>query len=298
MNPETNFRTKQGFATIGDGINAAGRVVGKNYRVAGGDLAKMGQRYAPVGAANDPNGLNAGWANGVGRFRNTLSGGAGYAGLGDPVSEAKRYVGMNEYRNRNELTELIGHDVAGASNAWCARFVNTMLGKSSGQGTGSAVANSFLRYGQRIIDKSGVLRGDVLVQPNGRGVDQPGGHVGLATGRTRWKDGRLQLEMRSGNDGDSVRDSWRDASRLEVRRGITANVPPAEAIANVPPSNGAATRGLLEKNGSAVLSNPGGQVAININGNSHDPESLANLVQRRIDEQMNWRIHDVDHASA
>lgn len=173
-----------------------------------------------------------------------------------------------------------------------------MLGKSGGQGTGSAVANSFLRYGQRIIDKSGVLRGDVLVQPNGRGVDQPGGHVGLATGRTRWKDGRLQLEMRSGNDGDSVRDSWRDASRLEVRRGITANVPPAEAIANVPPSHGAATRGLLEKNGSAVLGNPGGPVAIHINGNSHDPEALATLVQRRIDEQMNWRIHDVDHASA
>lgn len=298
MNPETGFRTKQGFATISDGIAAAGRVVAKNYRAAGGDLGKMGQRYAPVGAANDPNGLNAGWAKGVQSFRNRLSGGAGYAGLGDPVSEAKRYVGMNEHRNRNELTELIGHDVAGASNAWCARFVNTMLGKSGGQGTGSAVANSFLRYGQRIIDKSGVLRGDVLVQPNGRGVDQPGGHVGLATGRTRWKDGRLQLEMRSGNDGDSVRDSWRDASRLEVRRGITANVPPAEAIANVPPSHGAATRGLLEKNGSAVLGNPGGPVAIHINGNSHDPEALATLVQRRIDEQMNWRIHDVDHASA
>jgi hypothetical protein len=35
-----------------------------------------------------------------------------------------------------------------------------------------------------------------------------------------------------------------------------------------------------------------GSVAIHINGNSHDPEALANLVQRRVDEQMNWRAHD------
>jgi hypothetical protein len=36
----------------------------------------------------------------------------------------------------------------------------------------------------------------------------------------------------------------------------------------------------------------GGSVAIHINGNSHDPEALATLVQRRVDEQMNWRTHD------
>lgn len=36
----------------------------------------------------------------------------------------------------------------------------------------------------------------------------------------------------------------------------------------------------------------GGPVAININGSSHDPEALATLVQRRIDESMNWRTHD------
>lgn len=297
MNPETGYRTKQGFATISDGIAAAGRVVAKNYRAAGGDLNKMGQRYAPVGAANDPGGLNAGWANGVRSFRNTLSGG-GYAGLGDPVSAAKQYLGKNEYANRAELSNLIGHDVAGNANAWCARFVNTMLEKTGGKGTGSAIANSFLRYGQRVMDKASVARGDVLVQPNGRGVDQPGGHVGFATGRTRWMDGRLQLEMRSGNDGDSVKDSWRDASKLEVRRGLTGNVPPADAIANVPPSNGATTNSLLQKHGSAVLGKAGGPVAININGNSHDPEALATLVQRRIDEAMNWRMHDIDHTLA
>lgn len=301
MNPDTGYRTKQGFATIDDGITAAARVVGKNYRLAGGDLGKMGQRFAPVGAANDPNGLNANWAKGVQSFRSQLSGGvagAGYVGLGDPVSAAEQYIGKNEYTNRAELSQLVGHDVAGRANAWCARFVNTMLDKTGGKGTGSAIANSFLRYGQRVIDKASVARGDVLVQSNGRGVDQPGGHVGLATGKTRFKDGRLQLEMRSGNDGDSVRDSWRDASKLEVRRGLTSAVPtPADVIANVPPSNGAAARALLEKNNSALLGGAGGPVAININGSSHDPEALATLVQRRINEAMNWRLHDVDTAA-
>jgi hypothetical protein len=35
-----------------------------------------------------------------------------------------------------------------------------------------------------------------------------------------------------------------------------------------------------------------GNIAIHINGSSHDPEMLATLVQRRIDESMNWRTHD------
>lgn len=299
MDSETGFRTKKGYATLDDGIAAAGRVIGKNYRVAGGDIGKMGQRYAPVGAANDPNGLNGNWAGGVTKFRNSLSGGvagAGYAGIGDPVSAAEQYLGKNEYRDRAELTQLIGRDVAGRSNAWCASFVGVMLDRTGGKGTGSAVANSYLRYGQRILDKAGVQRGDVLVQSNGRGVDQPGGHVGLATGRTRMVDGKLQLEMLSGNDGDSVKESWRDASRLDVRRGLTSNVPPSAAIANVPLSNGATTNSLLQKHGSAVLSGAGGPVAININGNSHDPEALATLVQRRISEAINWQVHDVENA--
>lgn len=35
-----------------------------------------------------------------------------------------------------------------------------------------------------------------------------------------------------------------------------------------------------------------GNVAIHINGGSHDPEALATLIQRRINESMNWRAHD------
>jgi hypothetical protein len=91
--------------------------------------------------------------------------------------------------------------------------------------------------------------------------------------------------------------------RLKIEKGIAGSgdspiksVPtPADAIKNVPESNGAITNSLLQRNNSAILgSSRGGPVAININGNSHDPEALATLVQRRVDEQMNWRTHDTE----
>ncbi|WLA44108.1 phage tail tape measure protein [Bradyrhizobium elkanii] len=64
---------------------------------------------------------------------------------------------------------------------------------------------------------------------------------------------------------------------------------PADAIKNVPaaPQSGVPMRGDFGGSGR-------GSVAIHINGNSHDPEALATLVQRRVDEQMNWRTHDTD----
>jgi len=64
---------------------------------------------------------------------------------------------------------------------------------------------------------------------------------------------------------------------------LTANV-----IQNVPPRfvpNGDASLGVGANRGN---------VAIHINGNSHDPEALATLVRRRVDESMNWRAHDTE----
>jgi TP901 family phage tail tape measure protein len=65
------------------------------------------------------------------------------------------------------------------------------------------------------------------------------------------------------------------------------NVPtPSQSIQNVPlPSSGAGA-------GAGDVRSSSGPVAIHINGSSHDPEALATLVQRRIDESMNWRTHD------
>jgi hypothetical protein len=71
----------------------------------------------------------------------------------------------------------------------------------------------------------------------------------MATGETRMRNGRMQIRMISGNDGDSVRERWMDADdpNLMVRRGnaggvggnvpqgITSQVPPSSMIQNVPP---------------------------------------------------------------
>ena len=67
---------------------------------------------------------------------------------------------------------------------------------------------------------------------------------------------------------------------------LIGNVPsPADAVKNVPASP-------LPGAGASDVHRTPGSVAIHINGNSHDPEALATLVQRRIDESMNWRTHD------
>ncbi|MET4020352.1 hypothetical protein [Bradyrhizobium sp. S3.2.12] len=140
------------------------------------------------------------------------------------------------------------------------------------------------------ISPPDVKRNDVLLQTNGRGYNQLGGHVGIATGETRMQNGRLQIKMLAGNDDDAVREHWIDANKnLMVRRGNPiGRVPsPVDAVRNVPaaPQSGVPMRGGF--GGGA-----GGSVAIHINGNSHDPEALATLVQRRVDESMNWRAHD------
>jgi hypothetical protein len=107
-------------------------------------------------------------------------------------------------------------------------------------------------------------------------------------------NGRLQVKMLAGNDGDSVRERWIDVdNNLMVRRGnlpqgITSQAPAQDAIKNVPASVPPAIGG-----GDARMASRG-NVAIHINGNSHDPEALATLVQRRVDESMNWRTHDTE----
>ncbi|MCK1366426.1 phage tail tape measure protein [Bradyrhizobium sp. 62] len=299
MNPETGSRTKLAFSDLDSGIDAAGRTVAKNYRAAGGDLGKMGQRYAPVGAANDPHGQNGGWVDGVRKQTNALSDDIGSAGSGDALAWAQRYQGMSENvpSESRVLAAALGGDVRGRSNAWCSRFVNRALAAAGGKGTGSNVANSYQHWGSK-IDPSQAQRNDVVLMTNGRGDNQPGGHVGIATGETRMVNGRVQVRMLAGNDSDRVQYHWVDAGpNTQVRRGnvgvkvpqgITSQVPPASVIQNVPPpvSPGGGTGA-----GAGDVRSMG-PIAIHINGSSHDPEALATLVQRRIDESMNWRAHD------
>jgi TP901 family phage tail tape measure protein len=264
---------KMQFGSLDAGIDKTASVVARNWQRAGGDLGRMGQIYAPVGAANDPNGLNKNWAGGVGKFMGQMDDGqpSSITGLGDPVKTAERFIGKNEYRDASEIGSFIKHDPRGDANAWCARFVNAALSENGMKGSGSAAARSFYGWGQAVTD--GVKRGDIMVAPH---------HVGMATGKVR-EDGAMQ--MISGNHGDAVGYSWEQPGKYQLRRGSPIqNVPPADATRNVPPP-------AMPDAGSGG-GRGSNQVAIHINGGQHDPEALATLVQRRVDESMNWRAHD------
>ncbi len=117
-----------------------------------------------------------------------------------------------------------------AQDQWCSAFVNSSLARGGIKGA-TNVANSFQRWGVQ-IDPLKVQRGDVVLQTRGKGPDQVGGHVGIATGRI--VNGKV--EMIAGNSGKGSGPASRTVlkytvpinSNLQVRRndpdapGITA----------------------------------------------------------------------------
>jgi len=113
----------------------------------------------------------------------TPAGGAMASGFGSSnvVSEARRYLGGNP---------------TGRGRLWCARFMNMVLQHSGYRGTGSDMASSFAKYGQRV---SGPQIGAIAVMSRGR----RGGHVGIVTG----VDAKGNPIMISGNNGNRVREA-------------------------------------------------------------------------------------------
>lgn len=164
-------------------------------------------------------------------------GGANGAVMGGTVDSANRmvgvasqYVGMGENNGgRGTLEQFMGGgSIVGEANAWCARFVNASLKAVGDSGTGSGIANSFLRWG-KAVEAEAVKVGDIAVEHRGRGVDGRGGHVGIATGKTRIsRNGQLQLELIEGNSSNQVKRDWTDASKLAVRRSTN----PAAQVAS------------------------------------------------------------------
>ena len=114
----------------------------------------------------------------------TPAGGAmasSFGGSSNVVAEARRYLGGNP---------------TGRGSLWCARFMNMVLQHSGYRGTGSDMANSFAKYGQRV---SGPQVGAIAVMSRGR----RGGHVGIITG----VDAKGNPIMISGNNGNRVREA-------------------------------------------------------------------------------------------
>jgi uncharacterized protein (TIGR02594 family) len=113
----------------------------------------------------------------------TPTGGAMASGYtsSNVVAEARKYLCGNP---------------TGRGSLWCARFMNMVLQHSGYRGTGSDMASSFAKYGQRV---SGPQVGAIAVMTRGR----RGGHVGVIIGI----DAKGNPIMISGNNGNRVREA-------------------------------------------------------------------------------------------
>jgi uncharacterized protein (TIGR02594 family) len=144
------------------------------------------------------------------------------------VDLALRNEGMHEIDDRQALSDYLRKGPNGVDPArtpWCAAYVNSSLAQAGVKGSGSAVANSFQRWGVPVPDATAVEKGDVVVKTHGHGPDETGGHVGMATGRTRNVDGHLEVEMVSGNSEDAVRKTWEPLSDTMLRRAKDGDLP-------------------------------------------------------------------------
>jgi uncharacterized protein (TIGR02594 family) len=95
---------------------------------------------------------------------------------------------------------------------WCAAFVNWCLAEAGKNGTNSASARSFLRYGAPVLDD--FKRGDILIFK--RGKEPWMGHVAFYLGQT----GDL-FKVVGGNQSNMVKISYYKKSDLiGVRRPV------------------------------------------------------------------------------
>ncbi len=149
------------------------------------------------------------------------------------VDAATSLLGKSENTNAAEINSFLkkgGVDLDSATTSWCAAFINAALAQVGIKGSGSNVATSFMGWGQK-VDLQNIQRGDVLVQPRGRGEGETGGHVGFATGNLRaTADGIKEVEMISGNSADKVQTQWVSATSVIARRSADAFQIPAEAL--------------------------------------------------------------------
>src|SRR5690606_11497307 len=131
-----------------------------------------------------------------------------FQGDSDPVKIASAFIGLDEKRDRNVISDFIrkaaGTNIDPAQTAWCAAFVNAVLGAAGAEGTGRLNARSFLKYGTPVETPS---RGDIAVFSRGNSSWQ--GHVGFVI-----SEGENSVTVLGGNQGNSVSVQKYPKSRL------------------------------------------------------------------------------------
>lgn len=290
------------FGDLDTGIDRTALSVAKNYNAAGGDLAKMRDSYAPLGAKNDPRGLNGSWLPGVQKFIGEMGDGTQIVsnsaasiapgitpGLADRLGlrgKANFMHGQYGGVGQNLTTTTLASGKKLTVNAAAAESFKGFVDELEGAGYKIRSIGGYSMRGKR-------KGGGWSQHAYGNAIDiNPDKNAQDGTGRTDMpanvRDMAAKYGLSWGGDwskkyNDPMHFEWNGTQPWK-------NVPsPADATQNVPsPIRGDASLGVLR----GGVGGAGGPVSININGSSHDPEALATLVQRRIDESMNWRTHD------
>lgn len=129
-----------------------------------------------------------------------------------PLEVAQAFLGHSE-KNKDQASVLAafikrttGTDINPQDTAWCAAFMNAVLGG----GTGKLNARSYLNWGISSADKP--QKGDIVVLKRGTGWQ---GHVGFYMGTN--PDGTIKVL--AGNQGDAVTEKdWSASEVLDFRR--------------------------------------------------------------------------------
>ena len=132
---------------------------------------------------------------------------------------AHEYIGLHEYRQRQELTELL--EVDPVRTEWCAAFVNAILelddipNLHDIESTAPLMARSFLSWGIP-VEPENIKRGDVVIFPRGNQGWQ--GHVGFYL-RTEEINGIAYYWILGGNQRNKVSVvRYKQSSVLGIRR--------------------------------------------------------------------------------
>jgi hypothetical protein len=72
MDPQTKWTKLKKFQSLDDGLLYSAKNLKRRLDQVGGDIEKLANIYAPVGAQNDPRGLNSGWLSGVNKLYSEL----------------------------------------------------------------------------------------------------------------------------------------------------------------------------------------------------------------------------------
>lgn len=123
MDPETNWQTIKHFSTLEEGLdytihNLKRRVIDDGLTT----IESLGNVYAPIGAVNDPNGLNAYWVPKVTQYANDLGGltmncsvlvsGELSSGLQSPLARSLFVTSPFGWRNLGGVEHHNGIDLA------------------------------------------------------------------------------------------------------------------------------------------------------------------------------------------